>query len=94
MFFHCFFVVVDSSYKVKNISSIFQTQNLSISKTAILEPQTIIESNSVLGLSNLNKAVSEPHLDIKQPIASVNTGSTGNIEKLEPRDHKNGCVIM
>lgn len=73
-----------------------QTQNLSISKTAITEPQTIIENNSVLGISNLSKSVSEPKLDVKQqPIATVNTGSIGNIEKIDSRDHnKNGCVIM
>lgn len=75
----------------------FQTQNLSISKTAIPEPQTIIETiNNPVGISNnLNKSVSEPKLDSAQPqIATVSSASTGNIHIIDTADQKNGCVIM
>lgn len=68
---------------------------MSISKTAITEPQTIIDNSNAVGLSKLNKSVSEPQLDAKQQtIVTVNSGSVGDFEKIDPKDHKNGCVIM
>lgn len=88
----------------------FQTQNMSITKTAI-EPQTTIEhrrgsgSITIGNRQKLNKSMSEPHIDtsrIRQKYsrqAGINEHSTSNAAIMERNENSedantNGCAIM
>lgn len=78
---------------------------MSISKTAINEPQTIIElSKGNLGISKLNKSLSESHLmhstnqihHQHHQQMEQNSLSSNDIENVDKQqtDEKNGCAIM
>lgn len=86
-----------------------QTQNLSISKTQILEPQTKIEQGRSIGggvtgnRQKLNKSMSESHIDTsrirhKYPRPSELLENSTIRERIGNNeldsDAKNGCALM
>lgn len=72
---------------------------MSISKTAINEPQISNEHNSqgnLLGVSKLNKSVSDTNLNTNTnaKLLTKNYTSTSSLKSIEETETKNGCAIM
>lgn len=87
---------------------LMQTQNMSITKTAI-EPQMTVEhsrsggGNTIGNRQKLNKSMSESHIDTsrirqkysRQPNINENSTSNETIEQSpDDEEAKNGCAIM